>query len=315
MTNIKHLTNNQLIAYHNGSLEKYESHTIGKHLLMCAECRKQLPIPSVEKFWSAILTENESEADMKTKKSNPFSSLFEAFSSFWSLHFGLVLSGAALLVLLSFSFLIWLNIVAEPNEVAQSFEVSNDLSSKHNFPLPDQSPTGNNRDSLKNANQVVSSTSKQPKIESPKPKLSSEKNINPNFDRKNLKEKQDKISSTRGISAKCGENPKIEFELSGNKENFVFKWKKIPKAVKYHLYISDDEEILIDEYETEAETTFILKKQLDPLKTYRWKIIITMKNGRIVAGPAKKFTVKDFQINQTKPEKKKDINIRCSADG
>ncbi len=98
-----------------------------------------------------------------------------------------------------------------------------------------------------------------------------------------------------------------------SKENFVFKWKKIPKAAKYHLYISDDEEILIDEYETEAETIFVLKKQLDPLKTYKWKIIITLENGQTLPGPSNKFTVKDFQTKQMKPEKKQNSKIRCST--
>ncbi|NJM52122.1 MAG: hypothetical protein HC846_01255 [Blastocatellia bacterium] len=83
--------------------------------------------------------------------------------------------------------------------------------------------------------------------------------------------------------------------------------------MKYHLYISDDDEILIDEYETETETTFVLNKKLDQLKTYKWKIIITLENGQTIPGPSNKFTVKDFQTKQMKSEKTRNTDVRCSA--
>ena len=98
-----------------------------------------------------------------------------------------------------------------------------------------------------------------------------------------------------------------------SKIKFVFKWKKVQNAAKYHLYISDEDEILIDEYETEAETTFVLKKRLNPLKTYMWKIIVTLENGKKMIGTSQKFTVRNFQTNQNRFEKRKDSVVRCSA--
>lgn len=80
----------------------------------------------------------------------------------------------------------------------------------------------------------------------------------------------------------------------------------------FRVYISDDEEILIDEFETEQETSFVLKEKLDPTKTYKWKIIVTLENGQTMVGAAQKFTVKDFQTNKIKPDNKKGADIRCS---
>lgn len=312
MTDFKHLTEYELSAYHSCSLEKKELNEIGRHLLMCADCRKMLPLPSVEKFWAAILTDNEQEENHVDERVQlSFSSIF---TYFWNLHSNLILGSAALVLLLSFTFVIWLNNGKEATDVAQTFEINNDLNSGLKFPAPIETPSIDTGVSSKNSNRdVVKSTTKQTKSELPKPKLSTGNIVNSSINGKNPKGKQDVISSTRGVSAKCSDNLYLQYELTGEKDNFVFKWKKVFGAAKYHLYISDDEEILIDEYETTGETTFVLNKQLDPLKTYKWKIIITMENGQTVAGPSNKFMVRDFQTKQTRPEKKEKSEVRCSA--
>lgn len=316
MTDFKHLTPFQLSAYHNCSLEKKELNEIGKHLLMCPDCRKRLPLPSVEKFWSAIMTDNEPDENLIDERIRfSFSSIFSAFSSFWNLHSNLVFGCAALVMFSSLSLFVWLNFSDTPKDVAQSYEINDDFKTEFETPFPNQTPT-NNQDNLSNSKNAASgSIRKKQNTNFPKSPVSQNK-VSRNLEKKTPAEKPKNVfSATRGVSAKCGENREVEIELSLSKENLVFKWKKVPGAAKYHLYISDDEEILIDEYETTDETTFVLKKQLDPLKTYKWKIIITLENGQTVAGPSNKFTVKDFQTNQKKPEKKKNSDIRCSANG
>ena len=103
----------------------------------------------------------------------------------------------------------------------------------------------------------------------------------------------------------------MEFGSNNNKA-VVFRWTKVPNAIKYHLYISDDDEILIDEYETGQDTSYILKKSLDPAKTYKWKVIITLDDGQTKSGTSQKFTVKDVLQNQKKMTGKKKSDIRCS---
>ena len=317
MTNIKHLTNNQLIAYNDGSLERGESHTIGKHLLKCPECRKKLPLPSVEKFWSALLTDNElddRQADEKPMDEKSRFSFLSGIPSFWNLNSNLVFGGAALVMLLSLSILIWMNISNQPTDVVQSLEVNDNFRAELEFPLVNQTPLKNSQGNSSNVKNIAPDPiQKKQNANLPKSPVSQNK-VNRDAEKKNPAEKpQSVFSTTRGVSAKCSENREVEIELSLSKENLVFKWKKVPKAVKYHLYISDDEEILIDEYETSDETTFVLNKKLDPLKTYKWKIIITLENGQTIPGPSNKFTVKDFQTKQMKSEKTRNADVRCSA--
>lgn len=308
MTNFKHLTKTELSAYSLGSLEKNESQTMGRHLLNCAECRKLLPMPSAERFWAMVMTDLEiKDAPEKEESENFVSSL----SSFLKLQSGLLWGGAALIIIFGFSFFLWLNVADSSREVAQTFD--NESGSEHNFSLLEQNPVRENLTSSTNSNRaVVIPTPKNLKLDSPKPKISQN---NRDFNKTNLKQRPEKFSTTRGISGKCGENKTIEVEFLVEKESFIFRWKAVPKATKYNLYISDDEEILIDEYETEAQTSFVLKKQLDPLKTYKWKIIVTLENGQQVVGDSRKFTIKDFQMNQKRIETRRNSETRCSEKG
>lgn len=312
MTNIKHLTNNQLTAYYDGLLDEHESHTVGKHLLKCPECRKRLPLPSVEKFLSALLTDDEPDEKPIDEKSS--FSFLSGISSLWNLNSSLAFGSAAMFLLLSISVFIWLNNPNPPIEVVQSFEVTDISKSEIEFPSANRTPISANREDISNAKRVESEPiQKKPNANLPKSPIT-QNNVRRDLEKKIPTEKPNKVfSATRGVSAKCGENREVEIELLSSKENLVFKWKKVPKAAKYHLYISDDEEILIDEFETESETTFVLNRKLDPLKTYKWKIIITLENGQTIPGPSNKFTVKDFQTKQSKPEKQNSDN-RCGED-
>lgn len=316
MTNFKHLTENELSAYASGSLEKGESQKLGRHLLNCAECRKLLPLPSAERLWAAIMTDAETtDAPQKVYSENFRSSLPATLSatlpSLLKLRSGLLWGGAALIIVFCFSFFLFPDSADTGREVVQNFD--NESGAELDFPSPVQTPDKEKVISLKTPNPgVTAPIPKNLKADYPKPKMS-QKDLSQNFKKPNSKRVNENISATRSVSSKCSENKTIEVEFSTNKENLVFNWQAVPKATKYHLFISDDEEILIDEFETESETTFVLKKTLDPLKTYKWKILVTLENGNTAVGESIKFTVKDFQINQKRRKKKGNSEIRCSA--
>ena len=308
MKSFEHLTLNQISSYAGGGLSEHDSDEIGRHLLKCADCRKQLPLPTVEQFWSAIMTEIDDQPE--NGKDREISSFVSGWSSIWKQNSGLIWSGAALAVLIGFSALIWLNISASDNsEIARSFEMNTDSSSATPFPIAKQDSVNSNRVSPEKTNRnTVNSTPKVKTAELPKSQPARTA-VNPILENPN---KREQISATRGASADCSENEKVEIEISSDKENFVFKWKKVPNAVKYHLYVSDDEEILVDEYETERETSYVIKKSLDQAKTYQWKVVVTTEDGKMIIGASQKFTIKNLQLNQNKPNKKEKQQIRCS---
>ncbi|HRH41598.1 MAG TPA: hypothetical protein PKY82_08145 [Pyrinomonadaceae bacterium] len=311
MNNFKHLTQEQIKAYHTDQLSEAESNELGRHLLTCEICRDELPIPSVEQFWSALLTEREIEVVSETKQFEKTNSIFFGLISLWKMPSTLVLGSATLLFLICFSLLLWLSV---NNSNEKIVGMTNPEMTPHvELPIPDKTPLIKNPPPA-NSNRVVSIPTPKPLItDLAKPK-SSPNNVIQKTNRKDLNKKE-QISETRGASNNCQVDKGLELEFISEKENFVFKWKKFPKAVKYHLYISDDEEILIDEFETETETSFVLKKPLDPLKTYKWKIIVILENGNKAIGESQKFTLKNFQTNQKQIETKRSSDTRCSANG
>ena len=57
MNKKEHLTPHQLLGYANDSLDCEEEDIVGRHLLLCEECRKLLPRPTKEQFLKAVLGE------------------------------------------------------------------------------------------------------------------------------------------------------------------------------------------------------------------------------------------------------------------
>ncbi len=313
MRTVKHLTRNQLSAYNAGLLAGDESNAALKHLLMCAECRKLMPLPTVDEFWSAIMTENVRVKNPAGEKSgNLWQSFSSVFSPDWNLRSGLVWTSGLVIILLSFMFWLRMDGADSSNDIARSFNISDEQVSELNYPPTDGFRDNDGQISSDNINRPIARPTQKKVITNlPKPNLL-QNNFGRNPEKNVVKEKAAKFSLTRGVLDGCSEEKAFELEFSPEGENFVFRWKKVPKAVNYHLYISDDDEVLIDEFETTEETSFILRKPLDPLKTYKWKIIVTLENGQTVVGTSSSFTVKNFQTNQVKREKKANSAVRCA---
>lgn len=325
MKGIEHLTKNQIAGYRTGAFDARESREIGRHLLKCESCRRSLPAPTFDDFWNAVMNERETEQTSTTEESElSRHKIFSFFPKFFGQFNALAWSGATLIVLVSFSLLLWLNAGNRWNqesEVAQTFNSNADgfnpaqIDSGERVFTP---PPQNSRD-VKPISSLDSNGPNNPKsspLREPQRNLNSslQTNASRNSVRQVPADKRDNISSTRGgrLPADCGGETTVETETGLSGEAVTLKWKKIPNAVKYHLYVSDDEEILIDEYETEQETSYTVKKSLDAAKTYNWKVVVTTEDGKTIVGDSRKFTVKSLQLNRNKSEKKEKQQIRCS---
>jgi hypothetical protein len=116
----------------------------------------------------------------------------------------------------------------------------------------------------------------------------------------------------RGNSNRCESRSLSEPELDVAEDKaVVFRWKKVPQAAKYKFYISDDNEILIEEFETARETSFVPTKPLDPAKKYTRKLIVTLENGNTVIGESRQFTIKDLRIKSYKTDHPRRTDFRC----
>lgn len=329
MNLLQHLTPEMLSSYSTGLLNEQKAKEIGKHLILCADCRASLPVPTPQRFFAILTTENNKIQEENYQKDKAFYSFFPIYSylsSFFQSSQKLVWSSGVLVLILTFSLLILLNSktpIENPREAATSVVSINDETGiVFNTPKKRVVETTQEetleikkiltpakKKKVSDINQVL----KKQKSNKQETKLNSKtKNIRQNIQSKNMKKEIKDIAATRGTVSECKEDKLLNIEFIRNKESVVLKWKKVPNAKKYHLYISDDEEILVDEFETETSTLYVLSKTLDRKKTYKWKIVIILENGETIVGAAEKFTVKNLQMNENKISKKGKLNVRCS---
>lgn len=322
MNQSQHLTENQLIDYFgNAALDKDAKHRIGRHLLQCDFCLKRLPQPTSEQFWTALMTDDDAEdsRDERTTLATRLNYILQSLKH----PKVFALSAAALAVLIFFSAFIWLGAAKSSEmekEIAQNFEpaqsVFNQNGDEQTNP-PSTFPAVEGNSSSPATARIIAKPDSPATNDTQKYNLKtgSRSDVNPNNSLKSADAKKTTISSTRGGSAvlpKCVGAVAVEMATNSKGETVTLKWKKLPKAAKYHLYVSDDNEILVDEFETEQETSYVLKKPLDPVKTYQWRVVITLEDGSTVSGDSQKFTIKNFQSNQKKSERKEKSDIRCS---
>lgn len=315
MTNFKHLTQNQIFAYANESLSEPESNEIGRHLIQCPVCRQSLPVPSIEQFRAAIMTERETGGNPLAEKSDySILSTLSFFPAFFTQPGNLVLSGGALIVLLSLSTLIWFGTGNSEKEISQSFVIDNpQLIVNQDAPFTAPDSAGDNRFSTPSVNQNAAVSASKPKSVSPKRNsiATAPQSSKQPSEKKSPADKN--VSSTRGASPKCGDGLSFESRAVTDGRQIILSWEKVSNATKYHLYISDEDEILVDEFETAEATSYVLEKPLDAGKIYQWKIIVTLENGKTVVGDSQKFTVKDLWSKQKKTGNRKTSAVRCSV--
>lgn len=312
----EHLTRNQIVSFSAGSLAECESREIGRHLLRCMDCRGLLPLPDPGKFWTAVVSEEGSQNSQASDES-PYSTspYMGALRAFFSRPSGLAWSGGALVVILGLALVLLFSTSNESgveSEVAKSFEIETPIS----VPSHDQA---------EGPNVVFPDHADRNNLEVQQPdRVSTEQRSPGRRPKQNSRSSSDNraaaarlvsggVSATRGAVSKCGTERTFEMELGYVETDVVLKWRPVPNAAKYHLYVSDDEEILIDEFETENATSYLLKKQLDPKKSYKWKVLITLENGQVIAAGSQKLTSGDIRLVQKKVSSKRQRSVtRCS---
>ena len=196
------------------------------------------------------------------------------------------------------------------NDVARTFELENRIPTPNGNQATELNaglPASSRIDAgVKGANPV---TTDLERVEAPR-KTNSGRTVTDSRTTGGIKKN---ISPTRGSITPCALGRTIDMEIRSQKSDLILRWKRVRNAARYHLYVSDDNEILIDEFETDQDTSYVLKKPLDPSKAYKWKIVITLENGKKLYADAQKFTAKDFQASFNGYKTKARSNTRCLA--
>ncbi len=318
MIRFEHLSKQQLSDYSIGSLEQTVLHEVGRHLLGCSACRANLPQPTLKGFHEVLFSESEVPNSAIVAEHQTWAEMISRFIEALRRNSKLALAGSALILLLSLSLLF---LVKGPQRPDRGDEVASSVETQSTAPQLGQDPDDAVQTTKSTKENGLSSESRKSEPGSLKGVTGSGQKpglVTTNTTRWSKSgsipvTKTKNVSSTRGGAPKCGDTWTIPFEFAVNSTSVVLNWERVPKAIKYHLYISDDEEILIDEYETTQKTSYVFVKPLDEDKIYKWKVVIELESGQTMVGVSQKFTTKDLKQNQTGYVKKLNAEIRCSA--
>lgn len=314
-----HLHKNTIGIFRQRKLSATERHEIAHHLLGCDDCRRLLPRPQVADFWASVLSENR---QIETKASDRLVAGRFGFLSTFRVHFGqpVALSACVLLfAVLGFSFLFFLGQVSSPidgSEVALAPDAreydANGIS--EDTSLGSQS-SGTGEFEPKIPLDSLPETQNDNNASASKPDAI--RRTNPRNNRFSSSKTVDRVraaaaSDTRGSIEDCRDQKSIGTLMKATERGVELRWEKLPDAIKYTVYVSDFDERLIDEYETTDNTSHVVVAELDPKITYKWKLLITLKNGRTITGTSQNFTSKGVSANRTK-KREPDLAKRNAA--
>ncbi|MEQ1762352.1 MAG: hypothetical protein ABL984_04300 [Pyrinomonadaceae bacterium] len=124
-----------------------------------------------------------------------------------------------------------------------------------------------------------------------------------------------RTAETRGDENPCSGGATISLESNTNEKDILLKWHPVKGATSYDIYISDLDENLIDHFESDSQTQYRSTVKLEPEKTYRWKLIITLSNGNQIVGPPQVLKPGVVPVNETKKgateKQRTTFAIRC----
>ena len=271
---------------------------IGRHLLACKECRAKLPAVTSQEFRNCVL-------DSDTVR--PHES--EARRRFFDFP---ILSIARVSAFAGFAILLAAGIYFVGTGRFGSFETS-------------VVKNENNTDGLNQANEKLSKT---PSEKEPLPRNGvtapdkgsgpvrpSKKTNQPTVKGEGSREPKVQNAETRGNENPCLEGATINLESNSDGKEVFLKWNAVKGAQSYAIYISDLDENLIDQFVSKSQTNYRSKVRLDPVKPYRWKLIITLKNGNKIVGPPQVITSGTASENSIKSgeveRKRASFELRC----
>ena len=273
--NQNHLSAAEVAMFREESLSS-RSIEIGRHLLICKECRAKLPSVTTQEFRNCVL-DSEVVINGKVKLT---SKLFPNVRlPRLSVARAAVFAGfAALLITGLYMARLRSGLMESEPIIAKNETTSVQLEPVH-------PASGTITDPPYAASQQPISNDPEKKDEySERRQAPKRTGLNPS--RKPVSRAPAvQTAETRGDENPCSGGATVSLESNTNGKEIFLKWNPVKGAASYDIYISDLDENLIDHFESDSQTQYRSTVELEPERTYRWKLIITLSNGNKIVGP------------------------------
>lgn len=266
--NQNHLSTSDIAIYRSNSSRSIE---IGRHLLVCKECRAKLPLASPQELLNCLF---EDTAHVQSQRSRSTFGV-PRFSTF-SLARAAAFAGLTFMLVFGLYLVIGDRLAPSETTIARGDQsnVGNvdpapsypaeSLPSLVGDPRALEEPIRRNG-SAHAKNNVEYGQGKTRRASSPAPVV---RNV-----------------ETRGNENPCSNRTTVNLESVSDGDDVVLKWNAVKGAASYDVYIADLDENLIDHFESKSQTSYRTNVALEPEKAYRWKLIITLTNGNRIIGP------------------------------
>lgn len=273
---------------------------IGRHLLACKECRAKLPSVTPQEFRDCVLGADGARLDESEYKYR--------FLDFPILSFARVttFAGFAILLLAGIYF-VGVQKFSTSNTVAKS---ENNAGTNELNPVPN---TVANQTTHEKEQLPIKSVDVPNRDSRPKPPL-------PKSDQRKMKglaasQPTVQNAETRGSENPCSGGATINLESKSDGKEVFLKWNSVKGVETYDVYISDLDEDLVDHFESKSQTFYRSTVKFDPAKSYRWKLIITLKNGNKIVGPPQALSsgmgAEDAIRSGAKEKQRGSFELRC----
>lgn len=320
-----HLDISEIAAFGTGPRSEQCDETL-RHLLKCRDCRNLLPMPTAKEFWRSVL-EDRARSQAEERTDSPLSRIVSLSQGFGRLDAFLrpTRSGAfAVMLFLAVAGFSMLLMFGPPDQTGEDT-----VSQVKDTYIPayrsEETPVTSNVEGPTNADTGAESRveiSKSSRL-SRERQVESKRSVVISGKRKsrlpvNSAIKSMKRSETRGSGTSCGENSTVGFVIDSTGSGPRLHWGKVPGANSYTVYLSDLDERLIDQFETESATSYVSSAKLEPETTYKWKLVVSLKGGRTILATSQNFRPVDLQENKRGTSitlrKKRAASVRCSED-
>lgn len=292
MNEPEHLTNMEIAGYYAGTFPEREEREIGRHLLLCAQCRSLLPAPSAEVFLAALTVENETKR-LPSREQTQFSR-GRVFSPIFAFSFAVLLLffGAGAIYFIFFNGAGAADLNAQVKSEGERVETAR-LENKPEINAVVINPAS-----------VQKSPAPVEKKPSPRavrklilPEKQNRKNTVPTITQSGITETE-RVALVRGNTNSLTENKTdaVDAKISVSGDHLKLSWSKYPQAVRYSVTVANAEDNeLIDEIKLENQTeTSISLKKLKPSKKYEIRVAAVLPDG--VIKTSKTFTLtKNFR--------------------
>lgn len=325
MKGSEHLQLSSIVAFREGILSRREHDETSRHLLQCSDCRSLLPLPTPKEIWKCVLVEREDDSNAESFNLLTHKGLFSQLRSFFLSGFVtptgqsaifasvlfLVLSGFVLLLLFNRPSATESNLVAVASNGPDIPDIENPAGVS--WPEFDRGPHGETGSLPDDPKRGDSSHTSKTSDGMRSPRKWNRKTVpRTSSDNKGIAQR----AETRGLGSPCGGRESIGLETRRAENSIRLSWEKVDGAVSYMVFVSDLDEKLIDQFETSDQTAYTVATVLERDVIYRWKLIVTLKNGERIVGEAQNFRVNNAVAPESRLEispvrKRATVGIRC----